>query len=219
MKSLMQEASSVIKAIEKGWESAGKPTEFSIKVFEEPKKNFIGMTVQSAKVGIFFDEKSSLKKSEKEEFKKREQVSAKNISSAQIKQSPEQPLNTQKAKPVQKTTPILPKESFKKEKPQEARPEAHEQKQSKEVWSDEMIQLVDTWLKGMLQQLNRSDVTFSLHPSSYQLNAQFNALINKNPEKDQQLMRSFALIIMQTLRHTFKRPLRGFKIMLTTKNV
>ena len=59
MKSLMQEASSLIKAIEKAWENAGKPKEFSIKVFEEPKKNFIGMTVQSAKVGIFFDEKIS----------------------------------------------------------------------------------------------------------------------------------------------------------------
>jgi len=55
MKSIMQEASSVIKAIEKGWETAGKPKQFSVTVFEEPKKNFIGMTVQSAKVGIFFD--------------------------------------------------------------------------------------------------------------------------------------------------------------------
>ncbi len=224
MKSLMQEASSVIKAIEKGWESAGKPKEFSIKIFEEPKKNFIGMTVQSAKIGIFFDEKTPLKKAEKEEFKKREQVTAKNISSAQIKQSHEQPLAQEKARPVQKPTAPAFKEPFKKEKIVETRPvETHsviqEPKQHKEVWSDDMVHVVDTWLRDMLKQLNRSDVTFSLQPSSYQLNIQFNALINKSPDKDQQLMRSFALILMQTLRHSFKRPLRGFKIMLTTKNV
>ena len=44
MKSIMEEASSVAKAIEKGWQRAGKPQEFTVKVFEEPQKNFIGLT-------------------------------------------------------------------------------------------------------------------------------------------------------------------------------
>ena len=48
MKSLMEEASSISKAIEKGWTNAGKPKEFTIKVYEEPEKNFIGMTVRPA---------------------------------------------------------------------------------------------------------------------------------------------------------------------------
>jgi len=220
----MQEASSVIKAIEKGWESAGKPKEFSIKVFEEPKKNFIGMTVQSAKVGIFYDEKTPLKKAEKDEFKKREQVSAKNISSAQIKQSHEQPIVQEKARLAQKAAAPVAKEPFKKEslvqiRPVEVRAVIAEPKQSKDVWSEDMIQVVDTWLKDILNQLHKPEITFSLQPSSYQLNVQFNALINKSPDKDQQLMRSFALILMQTLRHSFKRPLRGYKIMLTTKTI
>src|SRR5580700_10622371 len=58
MKSKIEEASSVIKAIEKGWIQAGKPQEFTIKVFEEATKNFIGMTVKPAKIAIFFQEKS-----------------------------------------------------------------------------------------------------------------------------------------------------------------
>lgn len=216
MKSLMQEASSLIKAIEKAWENAGKPKEFSIKVFEEPKKNFIGMTVQSAKIGIFFDEKSPLKKIEKEEIKKREQVSAKNISSAQVKQY-DQPQASEKNKPQQRSASAQP--APKRERVVEQRPQQPQQHHAqKEVWTQEMVDMVSAWLKGMLERLNCQHVTFSLQPSAYQLNVTFNTAINKTPEKDQQLMRSFALLLMQTLRHSLKRPLRGFKIMLTAKS-
>lgn len=54
MKSLIEEASTITKAVEKAWVRAGKPVEFTIKVFEEPKYNFLGMTTKSAKVAIFF---------------------------------------------------------------------------------------------------------------------------------------------------------------------
>lgn len=56
MKSVIQEASSIAKAVEQGWEKAGKPKDFSIKVLEEPIKNFLGFTKRSAKVAIYFDE-------------------------------------------------------------------------------------------------------------------------------------------------------------------
>ena len=56
MKSLVEEASSIFKAIEKAWTRAGKPQSFSIKIFEEPEKNFLGFTKKDAKVGIFFEE-------------------------------------------------------------------------------------------------------------------------------------------------------------------
>lgn len=59
MKSIMQEASSIAKAIEKGWEKAGKPTDFSVKIYEEPQKNFIGLTTKPAKIALFFDEAKS----------------------------------------------------------------------------------------------------------------------------------------------------------------
>lgn len=54
MKSLIEEASTIQKAVEKAWIRAGKPVEFTVKVFEEPKHNFLGMTTKSAKVAIFF---------------------------------------------------------------------------------------------------------------------------------------------------------------------
>jgi hypothetical protein len=54
MKSVIQEASSLSKAIEQGWIKAGKPQEFSIRILQEPNKNFLGITLQNAKVAVFF---------------------------------------------------------------------------------------------------------------------------------------------------------------------
>jgi hypothetical protein len=57
MKSILQEASSIAKAIEQAWIKAGKPKEFSVKIYEESEKNFIGLTSKNAKIGIFYQEK------------------------------------------------------------------------------------------------------------------------------------------------------------------
>ena len=58
MKSIVEEASSIAKAIEQAWNRAGNPAQFSITVFEEPKKSMFGFTVQSAKIGLMFDERA-----------------------------------------------------------------------------------------------------------------------------------------------------------------
>ena len=56
MKSLVEEASSITKAIEKAWIRAGQPQSFSVKIFEIPEVGFLGFVKKSAKVGIFFEE-------------------------------------------------------------------------------------------------------------------------------------------------------------------
>ena len=57
MKSVMEEASTIVKAIESAWERAGKPQEFSIKILEHPETGFLGLkTVKSAKIALFFNE-------------------------------------------------------------------------------------------------------------------------------------------------------------------
>lgn len=57
MKSIMEEASSIAKAIETAWNRAGQPTEFSVKVLELPQTSFFGLkTSKSAKVAFFFNE-------------------------------------------------------------------------------------------------------------------------------------------------------------------
>jgi predicted RNA-binding protein Jag len=57
MRSVIHEASTIAKAIEQGWIKAGKPKDFTVKIFEEPQKNFFGLTSKNAKIGIFIDER------------------------------------------------------------------------------------------------------------------------------------------------------------------
>jgi len=73
MRSIIQEESSVEKAIRKSWEKAGKPTEFTIKVFEEEKKNFLGMTKEPAKIAIFFEDKPQKQKTYKKQYYRKKQ--------------------------------------------------------------------------------------------------------------------------------------------------
>lgn len=57
MKSLMEEGSSISKAIESAWTRAGKPSQFSVKILEEPERNMFGLIRKSAKIALFFEEK------------------------------------------------------------------------------------------------------------------------------------------------------------------
>lgn len=58
MKSLVEEASSVSKAIEKAWIRAGKPASFSVKVYEEAQSGFLGFNSKPAKIGLFFEDQA-----------------------------------------------------------------------------------------------------------------------------------------------------------------
>lgn len=55
MKSVIQEGPSLAKAIEEGWKKAGKPQEFTIKIFQDAETSFLGLRIKKkAKVAIFF---------------------------------------------------------------------------------------------------------------------------------------------------------------------
>jgi predicted RNA-binding protein Jag len=90
MKSIIEEASSIAKAIEQAWERAGKPLEFSIKVFQLPQKNFFGFTKVSAKIGIFFGEQQHTERGTKQP-----RIIAQKIASYKEQPKKEQPQGTQ----------------------------------------------------------------------------------------------------------------------------
>lgn len=124
MKSIMEEASSISKAIEKGWIRAGKPQSFSIKVLEQPEKNFFGFTKKPAKIALFFSEEQSLpvKSERREQAKpKKEFTQKKNIP----KNNQENPVSH--AKPMQ-VTPLS--------------------------WNSEMIALTESWITYYLDTMN-----------------------------------------------------------------
>src|SRR5687768_7128192 len=63
MKSIIEEGSSIAHAVEKAWQRAGNPPEFTIKIFQIPQKNFFGFTKVVAKIAIFFSDVVPVEKS------------------------------------------------------------------------------------------------------------------------------------------------------------
>lgn len=198
MKSLMQEASSIMKAIEKAWVAAGKPHDFSIKIFEEAQHNFIGMTTKAAKIGIFFGQQEDVK--EAREVKGRER----RTSTSEPKVSDRKMRHHDK---VQEEKKIEKKEEVVTRQPTHV---------DNVIWTDQMTSFVKTWLEGALEAL-QTDVKFSLEPQNYYLRCTFEKQVTSSAEQDRILFRSFSLLILQALKKDLHRPLRGFKIVLLSK--
>ena len=187
MKSIIQEAASVVKALEKAWLDAGKPKEFSVKIFEEPEKNFFGMTVKSAKIGIFF----------KELVKKRERP--------RPRTETRPPRTFETKKPFEKKITPQP---VKKE----------ERAPCQIMWTDDMIKQASAWLSTVQQMMQKANVSFTTQANNYYLRFTFDGPMAETPEKERQLFRSFSFLMLQALKHQLKRPLRGFKVVLTRES-
>ena len=197
MKSIMEEASSIIKAIEKGWIHAGKPQEFTVKVFEEATKNFMGISTKPAKIGIFFTEKTA------------QPVKA---SKYQAQQPQERAPRAQQPKKEyqQHSAPAREMQSRPTHEPRQ------EKKPQRDVWTPEMVAASEEWLKDVLKLMNKSQTHFTTEVKNYYLKVNFEASISQDQEKERFLFRNFAYLIMQSLRNKFKKSFRGFKIILSS---
>ncbi len=180
MKSIMEQAGSIVKAIEKAWNRAGKPQDFSVKVFEHEQKNFFGMTTKPAKIGIFFEEKPVSVSSKDRRVRKK-------YTPTQVKQQP--------VRPFQKTeNPSFEKRQI--------------------LWNDEMVNTAQDWVKKTLVLMGLPNIQFNAKVVGKNLKFEFDTPVIGNRMKEKQLFRSFAYLIMATLRNQFKQEFRDLKIVL-----
>ncbi len=203
MKSLIEEASSISKAIEKGWIRAGKPRNFSIKVYEEPEKNFFGMTTKSAKVAIVFDEKTVT-------------VPAEKVApvSTQIRQEQPKRQSTTQQRPQQKQ----PRANT---QPQDRAPQSEPNRQKTEhnrviELTDDMKESITTWLNEALRLMSMPSISFSLHAADQLVRITFNTRLLEDNNQEKLLFRSLSYLIIASLRNKFKKNLRGLKLVLAT---
>ncbi len=99
MKSIMEEASSISKAVDLAWNRAGKPAQFSVKVLEEPERNMFGLTVKSAKIALFFEERR------KAESPTRQPERRRPARQEQPTRAAEQPKNQNETRPLKRPRP------------------------------------------------------------------------------------------------------------------
>jgi len=180
MKSIMEEASSTIKAIEKAWYSAGKPSEFSVKIFEQEEKNFFGMTSKQAKIGIFFKE---------EETKLRDYPP-----SREAKKS------------------VFPKKELRKTSKTVKTSRAPHPRI--EQWTKDMVKSAEEWVKKNLIFMDLPNVQFNTAVSNNYLTFYFTIPIINESAKEKVLFRSFAHLIMVSLRNKFKTDFKHLKVVL-----
>ncbi|HEV2601561.1 MAG TPA: hypothetical protein VGT41_04635 [Candidatus Babeliales bacterium] len=210
MKSIIEEASSVAKAIEKGWEQAGKPQEFSVRVFQESEKNFIGMTKTPAKIAILFDYATPAvgEKQEKKQTKyKSAPVQQKHISPT------EKPTHT--PAPAQQKQHVKPVRVAAEQ--QQANTQERVEKKNEPFWTDAMTAEITSWMNGALQLLGKPNSGFTFDVKRYYLKISFNTPLFADKEKERTVFRSFAHVLMQVLRNKFKKNFRGFKIILLSE--
>lgn len=210
MKSIMEEASSVSKAIEKGWIEAGKPQEFSVKVFEEATKNFLGITTKPAKIAIFYDEKVMHQQPKQQQRQPRPQRTE---YPKPAHAHPERE-RTESRRPQQQAA--RPERTHQRPLPQQNQQEGAQpqERRNKDVWTPEMVDAVSAWVKETLTFMGASSKSFSTDVKNYYLKITFDNPIFEDREKERTVFRSFAHLLMQSLRNKFKKGLRGYKVIL-----
>ncbi len=194
MKSLMEEASSISKAIEKGWTNAGKPKEFTIKVYEEPQRNFIGMTIRPAKIGIFFTE--PIKQA---------------IDTRRIK--PKAPAPAQQPRVIER----IKEEPRRETKPLEERP-PKKLEDLGPIWSDEMVSSGKEWVTELLKYMGFGHISFTIEPVRFHLRINFQQGLIEDKEKQKHLFAVLSGLLLTMLKRQCKRPLRGYKVVLTEES-
>jgi len=231
MKSIIEQASSIMKAIEKAWNQAEKPKEFSIKIFEQEERNFFGMSTKPAKVGIFFGNDKA-PAHEKPAFKPRQEIKECRSSYAKA---------TESRSPSPKVSPVIEEKttsSFAKATADRSQPAPHtkqpthkprveKQIQAPEVtatkervrripttWNDTMITTAHDWIKQTLSLMGLPAINFNSEVAGKNLKLTFNAPLIADPMQEKQLFRSFAHLIMSSLRNQYKQEIKNLKVVL-----
>lgn len=208
MKSIMHEASSLGKALEQGWLKAGQPQEFSVKVLEEPKKNFWGFTTVSAKVALFFEDrqpvaeirhKISKKESRFKELTPREQA---------LREQPSRMSFQTSEKRWEKPTKIVARREAEIIEPSVA-------KQRQPLWNDDMVRSAQEWLQTTLKIMELGTTTFTIEPQRWHLRITLSGPLYHESQKEKHMLASLATLLLETLKRQFKTGLRGHKIVLT----
>jgi len=241
MKSIMHEASSLAKAIEQGWEKAGKPTDFSIKILEKPQKNFFGLTTHPAKIALYFDERSiggHPQRSDAHRQPKPRDLREVPQRSPEREQRPQQQRHTESRRP--EVRPIEPvsaqgygvqgrtRSESRPEQRAEPRvesdftqdttsrqPQPHAGPRQEAQWNEAMTDYAREWLDTVLPESVGKRVGFTIEPNNLYLRITFESPVLENQEKEKRLYASLSLLILEALKRRFKVGLRKHKIILT----
>lgn len=238
MRSILQEAASVLKAIEKAWSEAGQPQEFSVKVFDVGERNFFGFSKRPAVISLLFDPRKNEKaqptvyrrgdnkhqvaiqpgyaKRQKHEYQSRpDSYTSENHKEKQRLQEKEHKKHHAKPsymKPEEVVEALAPvhQQVVEKESPKER------MQQDNRMWPQDLRNDVKIWLQNLIEKMGIS-VPFTMRPEHHLLKIEFERPIFEGYNEERMIFSSFAYILMQFLKRKHKKRFRGSRLAIVSK--
>jgi predicted RNA-binding protein Jag len=215
MKSMLHEASSVAKAIEKAWLESGKPGEFSINILEVGEKGFLGFTKRPAVVSITFDPK---RQSDKSRGKRPDTQERRPAAQQQQTQSRDAQLAKKKPAPVTQRQIVGNLEDRRSPERSTDHQERPAQRSLEEVWSAELSTQVADWFKELVQLMGVSgSVTSKVDNKVLQL--YLDGRITSEGDDEKAACISLSYLLMQFLKKKYKRKFHSNHILITTRGI
>ncbi|MFA5306495.1 MAG: Jag N-terminal domain-containing protein [Candidatus Babeliales bacterium] len=201
MKSMLHEAATVAKAIEKAWADSGKPSEFTIKIHEMGEKNFLGFNKRPAIVSIIYDPRSQVAS-----FGDKKVVQPQQRQERYQQQGPrERGDQRRKPQPVEKRQPMVTRSVQEILPPQV------------EAWTSELVTDIEQWLKEIMGIMDIR-VAYATRVDRRALYVIFERGIFPTVDEDRQLFAGLSHLLVQFLKKKHKKKLRGYHLVLSAKD-
>ncbi len=236
MKSMLHEASSVAKAIEKAWVESGKPGEFTINILELGEKNFFGFTKRPAIVSISYDPKKLNERQEREQRKVTQQKRNErsddrkqnrqypDLNATASKDSRQQTKNQrsaqQPARPVQKDGERGANQLVQRQ--ERAQVDAINARHDRgagqgDFWTQELVDQITPWLNELCTLMEVS-TDFVTKIDKKILYIGFQERVFKL-EDERAISMSLAYLLMQFLKKTHKKKFHNYHIVISFKGL
>lgn len=226
MKSIIQKASTIQRAIEDAWNAAGKPQEFSIRILELPQKGFLGFTKHPAKIALVFEEQRAPRETRQREHKERSEPrevrdrdGRHHQKGGRIQREQHEPREPQRVQVREQREPREQREQRSNEVLKDVALESRAQplkpqRRLEGQWSEDLVISAQKWLTDALALMGKNTVTFTTEIQSFNLLITFNIPLTSDETKEKHLFASLSTLMMASLKREYRRALRGHKIVI-----
>ena len=218
MKSILQEANSIERAIDKAWNEAGKPKEFTIRVLDEGERNFLGLSRRPAIVSIFYKpEKVTSLQWRKEKTEERPASESRDRNHKQRRDNRTENSTDSRSE----VGGYSRRQDDEGQRPrryagtEQQRTNFQQQKAAVEGWSDEWQQFVLNEIKDLVKRMGFDVVADAAVTGDKILTVTFKKALLDNDDEQRMLFATFSYLAIQLLKRTYKSRFVGYRIAVT----
>lgn len=242
MRSFLVQASSVEKAIEKGWAEAGAPTEFTVKIHDFGEKGFFGITKKQAIISIIYEPQkqtglASSQQQSSQPQQQRPQPIQRNYDGdtrrhpQHTKRQPHRPTHqhapqTQASQThvsqtqVSQTHASQPQTSHIESQTQVSQTQVSQAQVSQQqeilFWNDALVKDVSEWLTDLVKIMN-FQVPFNVKINKKNLSFIFDRNVLESRDEERLLFSGLSYLLVQSLKKKYKKKFQGYRLIITSK--